>query len=74
MELILISGEKMAGTKEGGVKAAETNKARHGKDFYKNIGGKGGKAVGVKKGFAANPDLARKAGKKGGKISKRVKK
>lgn len=64
----------MSGTKEGGIKAAETNKSRHGSDFYKKIGSKGGKAVGVKKGFAANPELARKAGQKGGKISKRTKK
>lgn len=63
----------MAGTKAGGFKAAETNKERHGKDFYKKIGGKGGKATGVKKGFAANPELARKAGQKGGAISKRGK-
>ncbi len=64
----------MSGTKDGGIKAAETNKSRHGSDFYKKIGGKGGLVVGVKKGFAANPELASKAGKKGGKISKRTKK
>lgn len=33
----------MAGTKEGGLKAAATNYARHGKDFYSRIGQKGGK-------------------------------
>lgn len=32
----------MAGTKQGGLKAAATNKERHGKDFYKNIGRQGG--------------------------------
>ncbi|MDD3481173.1 MAG: KGG domain-containing protein [Patescibacteria group bacterium] len=63
----------MSGTKGGGVKAADTNKKRYGKDFYKKIGAKGGKKTGVKKGFAANPALAREAGKKGGKRSKRGK-
>jgi uncharacterized protein len=63
----------MSGTKKGGFKAAETNKKRHGKDFYKKIGAKGGKKTGVKKGFAANPALAAEAGKKGGKRSKRSK-
>lgn len=63
----------MSGTKKGGFKAAETNKDRYGKDFYKKIGAKGGKKTGVKKGFAANPSLAAEAGKKGGKRSKRGK-
>ena len=55
----------MAGTKAGAAKAAATNKARHGKDFYANIGRKGGKA-GRTGGFYANRDLARIAGAKGG--------
>lgn len=55
----------MAGTKAGGIKAAATNKARNGSDFYKRIGAIGG--------FAANPQLARIAGSIGGKISKRGK-
>ncbi len=63
----------MSGTKNGGVKAAETNKKRYGKDFYKKIGAKGGVKTGVKKGFAANPTLAAMAGKKGGTKSKRGK-
>lgn len=62
----------MSGTKEGGMKAAETNRTRHGSDFYKKIGSVGGKK-GTTGGFAANPELARKAGQKGGKISKRGK-
>ena len=62
----------MAGTKAGAAKAAATNKARHGKDFYANIGRKGGKA-GRTGGFYANRELARIAGAKGGKISKRGK-
>lgn len=34
----------MAGTKAGGLKAAVTNKAKHGKDFYAKIGKLGGKS------------------------------
>ena len=60
----------MSGTIAGGKRAAATNKAKHGEDFYKNIGRKGGKK-GHTGGFAANPELAREAGRKGGKISKR---
>ena len=63
----------MAGTVAGGKKAAATNLARHGKDFYKNIGRIGGRN-GTTGGFAANPELARIAGAKGGRISKRRKK
>jgi len=63
----------MSGTKKGGLQAAITNKNRHGSDFYKKIGAKGGLKTGVKKGFAANPEVARKAGQKGGRISKRGK-
>ena len=62
----------MAGTKAGGQKAAATNKARHGADFYANIGRKGGQN-GTTGGFAANPALARIAGAKGGRISRRRK-
>lgn len=63
----------MAGTKAGGKKAAQTNKTRHGADFYAKIGRKGGSVVGTKGGFAANPELARIAGAKGGRISRRGK-
>lgn len=62
----------MAGTKEGGTKAAATNKARHGADFYARIGAKGGRN-GNTGGFAANPELARIAGAKGGRVSRRRK-
>lgn len=61
----------MAGTVSGGKRAAATNRKQFGDDFYKIIGSKGGQKKGVKKGFALNPDLARKAGAKGGRISKR---
>jgi general stress protein YciG len=60
----------MAGTKIGGMKAAATNKAKHGSDFYAKIGAKGGKN-GHTGGFAANPSLAREAGRRGGQISRR---
>ena len=63
----------MAGTKAGGTKAAATNKQKHGKDFYARIGAMGGKK-GRTGGFAANPELARIAGAKGGRISRRGKK
>ena len=62
----------MAGTKAGGQKAAMTNKAKHGSDFYAKIGKKGGQN-GKTGGFAANPELARIAGAKGGRISRRRK-
>ena len=63
----------MAGTKAGGQKAAATNKALHGSDFYAKLGAIGGKK-GRTGGFAANPALARIAGAKGGRISRRGKK
>lgn len=61
----------MAGTIAGGKKAAEKNLA---KDplFYAKIGAKGGQN-GHTGGFAANPQLARVAGAKGGRISRRRK-
>lgn len=65
----------MSGTREGGRKAAETNLKRHGKNFYAEIGRKGGSkgtADGTIKGFAAmTPEKRRAAGAKGGKISRR---
>lgn len=65
----------MPGTKVGGDKAATTNKNKYGKDFYKVIGQKGGKAPTEKlKGFAANRELASQAGRKGGTISRRYNK
>lgn len=60
----------MAGTKAGGRKAAATNKAKYGKDFYARIGQMGGK-LGTTGGFYANRELARTAGQKGGRISRR---
>lgn len=60
----------MVGTKAGGAKAALTNKKKHGDDYYARIGSKGGQA-GHTGGFAANPELAKKAGAIGGARSKR---
>ena len=62
----------MAGTKKGGEAAAATNKAKYGADFYAKIGAKGGKK-GRTGGFCANRELARIAGAKGGRISRRSK-
>ena len=63
----------MAVTKNGGIAAAKTNKAKYGSDFYSKIGSIGGKK-GHTGGFAANRELARIAGAKGGRISRRTKK
>lgn len=60
----------MSGTKAGGMKAAATNKEKYGPQFYANIGRKGGQN-GHTGGFAANPALAKIAGRKGGQISRR---
>jgi len=63
----------MAGTKQGGQAAAATNKSKYGSDFYAKIGAQGGKK-GHTGGFYANRELARIAGAKGGRISRRTKK
>lgn len=62
----------MAGTKAGGAAAAATNKQKYGEDFYRKIGALGGKR-GRTGGFFANRELARTAGAKGGRISRRGK-
>lgn len=72
----------MSGTKAGGQAAAATNKKRYGKGFYSRIG-----AIGAEKykerqrqgtakprGFEADRELARTAGKLGGHKSRRTKK
>jgi general stress protein YciG len=63
----------MAGTTMGAAKAKKTNLERHGKNFFATIGKVGGSATGVKKGFAADPERARRAGKLGGARSRRTK-
>lgn len=57
---------------DAGKRAAEKNKAND-PDFYKKIGAKGGRN-GNTGGFAANPALARIAGAKGGRVSRKTKK
>lgn len=60
----------MAGTREGGRKAAATNKLKYGSGFYSKIGARGGHN-GHTGGFAANHKLARIAGGMGGRKSVR---
>lgn len=61
----------MAGTREGGLKAARTNLLRQGKDYYQRIGRKGGQN-GHTGGFASmSPEKVRECGRKGGSISRR---
>lgn len=61
----------MSGTRAGGLKAAQTNLRRRGKDFYREIGRKGGEN-GHTGGFYNNSALARSAGAKGGRKSRRT--
>lgn len=61
----------MVMTKAGGSKVRKTIEERYGKDYWRKIGSKGGKATGMK-GFALNPELAKIAGSKGGKRSTRA--
>ena len=60
----------MGGTAAGGAKAAATIRRKYGRNFYAEIGAKGGHN-GHTGGFAANPELARIAGQKGGRKSRR---
>jgi general stress protein YciG len=54
------------------MRAAITNKQRYGANFYHTIGKMGG-LVKSGGGFAKNPELARIAGQRGGKASRRRK-
>lgn len=63
----------MAGTREGGLKTAATNKAHYGHNFYKKIGARGGeisRGGGFGSAFGADPI---EAGRKGGSVSRRTK-
>lgn len=65
----------MAGTKQGGKKTAQTNKLKHGEDYYKELGRKGGSVKHPEtRYFALHPDIASKVGTIGGYKSKRGKK
>lgn len=63
----------MSGTKIGGAKAAATNKARYGEDFYKKMGAIGGKKS---SGYPFGHGMVdpRVIGAMGGKKSRRGKK
>lgn len=61
----------MAGTKQGGKIAAETNKREYGDDFYKRIGSKGGKK-GTGHAFGHGKVDPSTAGKSGGRSSSRT--
>lgn len=61
----------MAGTLEGGRKAAETIKKKYGPGFYAELGRKGGKK-GRTGGFY-DRELAKRAGQKGGRVSRKRK-
>ena len=60
----------MVGTKTGGAKARETNYEKHGRDFYKRIGKRGG-SVSTPTGGFGHKDNGKKFGAIGGKISRR---
>lgn len=62
----------MSGNISGGLKAAETTKLRHGKDFYSTIGKMGG-AKGHTGGTYGRPEWAAYIGSIGGKKSRRGK-
>lgn len=65
----------MAGSVLGGKAAAITNKRKYGEDFYKRIGIKGGSASHpTTRPFALNRELAKVAGAKGGRTSRKPKK
>lgn len=69
----------MVGTLAGGRKAAATNKAKYGEDFYVNIGKKGGTnshtggfaSYNVGEDGLTGRERAKIAGAKGGSISRR---
>ena len=61
----------MGGTREGGLKSAETIKAED-PNYYRKLGKKGG-AKSRGGGFTGRPDIAAEYGSIGGKISRRGK-
>lgn len=68
----------MSGNLEGGRKARDTNKERHGPDFYQKIGALGG-TISKRGGFwyakyvLGDDEHAREAGRRGGITSRRGK-
>lgn len=56
----------MAGNRESGLKAADTNRKKHGDDFYKKISSMGGKVKNPNKGFGSmSPERRREVALKG---------
>ncbi len=65
-------GSYIGGTKEGGRKAAATNKQLFGDDWYSRIGAMGGRWDDPQRRWCArHPELASIHGKKGGQNSRR---
>lgn len=65
----------MSGNSTGAKKAAAVIKQKYGANFYEEMGRKGGLAdFSTPRGFAANKELAVRAGKIGGTISRRGRK
>ena len=70
----------MVGTKAGGMKASKTNLKKHGADFYKRIGSKGGQnghtggfgSEAIGKDGLTGPERAKKWGAVGGRRSVRT--
>lgn len=62
-------------TKEGAIKTKATITEKYGKDYWAKIGAQGGSSAtptsNKRKGFGANPELARIAGRKGGSRKKK---
>ena len=61
----------MSGTVAGGIKAREIFYEKYGRDYFKNIGRKGGEACNPYKGCGRSQERAKRAGSIGGKLSKR---
>lgn len=62
----------MAGDREQGLAASETNRRKYGDDYYARIGSIGGSKVGVKKGLAAmSPERRAEISRMGGKASRK---
>ena len=59
----------MSGTVAGGIKAREIFYEKYGRDYFKNIGRKGGEVCNPYKGFGSSQERAKRAGSIGGKLS-----
>jgi general stress protein YciG len=71
----------MPGSKDGGIKARQTNISKYGENYYSKLGLMGAEAykerqkqgIAKPRGFAKDKELAKTAGTKGGRISRRIK-